>query len=74
MLRLLAILAAIGTWMVTQNPLYTVIVLVVGWLFARIIGRVLTWVFYLLLIAGGILYLYAYQTQQSITSLLWQWW
>ncbi len=73
MLRIMAILAAIGTWMVTQNPFYTAGVLIIGWVFATIIGRILNWLFYLVLIAAGGLYLYAHQTGQSISAILWHW-
>jgi hypothetical protein len=47
---------------------------VVGWIAASILGRVLTWVFYALLLAAGGLYLYAYQTGQSFMGLLWKLW
>jgi hypothetical protein len=74
MLHFLIILLTIGTWMVTQNMMYAAVVLVVGWIAASILGRVLTWVFYALLLAAGGLYLYAYQTGQSFMGLLWKLW
>lgn len=74
MLQVLAIIAAIGTWVVTQNMMYAAVVLVVGWIVASLLGRVLTWIFYALLLAAGGLYLYAYQTGQSFMGLLWKLW
>lgn len=74
MLKLLVILATAGTWLVTQNMMYAAIVLVVGWIAASVLGRVLTWVFYLVLLAAAGLYFYAYQTGQSFLGLLWKLW
>lgn len=70
MLRLLVILATIGTWLVTSNVWYTGGVLVVGWIFVGIIQRILNVLFYLSLIALGALYVYAQQTEQSFFWLL----
>jgi hypothetical protein len=70
MLRLLVILATIGTWLVTSNVWYTGGVLVVGWIFVRIIQRILNILFYALLIGLGALYIYAQHTEQSFFWLL----
>ncbi|EIJ35350.1 hypothetical protein [Thiothrix nivea] len=72
MLQVLVILATILTWIVTQNMMYAAIVLVVGWIGASVLGRIMTWAFYLLIAAGIILYGYAYLTGQSFMKLLWQ--
>ncbi len=72
MLHVLIILLTIGTWMVTQNMMYAAVVLVVGWIAASLLGKVLAWLFYALLIALVGLYLYAYQTDQSFMILLWK--
>lgn len=72
MLQVLVILAAILTWIVTQNMIYAAIVLVVGWIAASILGRIMLWGFYLLIAAGMILYGYAYLSGQSFMKLLWQ--
>lgn len=72
MLHVLVILLTIGTWMVTENMMYAVVVLVVGWIAASLLGKVLTWFFYALLIGLVGLYLYAYQTDQSYMLLLWK--
>ncbi|QLQ33711.1 MAG: hypothetical protein HZT40_21215 [Candidatus Thiothrix singaporensis] len=72
MLHALVILAAILTWIVTQNMMYAAIVLVVGWITASIVGRILLWGFYLLIAGGMILYGYAYLTEQSFMKLLWR--
>ncbi|MEZ5453842.1 MAG: hypothetical protein R3E93_13670 [Thiothrix sp.] len=72
MLQVLVILATILTWIVTQNMMYAAIVLVVGWIGASVLGRIITWAFYLLIAAGIILYGYAYLTGQSFMKLLWQ--
>ncbi len=70
MLRLLVILATIGTWLVSSNLWYTGGVLVVGWIFANIIQRILNILFYVSLIGLGGLYIYAQQTEQSFFWLL----
>ena len=70
MLRLLVILATIGTWLVSSNLWYTGGVLVVGWIFANIIQRILNVLFYVSLIGLGGLYIYAQQTEQSFFLLL----
>ena len=70
MLRLLVILAAIGTWLVSANIWYTGGVLVVGWIFANIIQRILNILFYAALIGLGGLYVYSQQTEQSFFWLL----
>ena len=70
MLRLLVILAPIGTWLVSSNLWYTGGVLVVGWIFANIIQRILNVLFYVSLIGLGGLYIYAQQTEQSFFWLL----
>ena len=70
MLRLLVILATIGTWLVSSNLWYTGGVLVVGWIFANIIQRILNILFYVSLIGVGGLYIYAQQTEQSFFWLL----
>ncbi len=70
MLRLLVILATIGTWLVSSNLWYTGGVLVVGWIFANIIERILNILFYVSLIGLGGLYIYAQQTEQSFFWLL----
>ena len=70
MLRLLVILATIGTWLVSSNLWYTGGVLVVGWIFANIIQRILNIIFYVTLIGLGGLYIYAQQTEQSFFWLL----
>ncbi|MGL4184814.1 MAG: hypothetical protein ACRCR4_03445 [Thiotrichaceae bacterium] len=70
MLRLLVILATIGTWLVSSNLWYTGGVLVVGWIFANIIQRILNVLFYVSLIGLGGLYIYAQQTEQSFFWLL----
>lgn len=73
MLQLMVILAAVGTWVVTQNMMYAAAVLVVGWILAAILGRILTWLLYALVIAAAGVGLYAYQTGQSVMGLLWKW-
>lgn len=73
MLQLMVILAAVGTWVVTQNMMYAAAVLVVGWILAAILGRILTWLLYALVIAAAGVVLYAYQTGQSVMGLLWKW-
>jgi hypothetical protein len=70
MLRLLVILATIGTWLVSSNLWYTGGVLVVGWIFANIIQRILNILFYAALIGLGGLYVYSQQTEQSFFWLL----
>ena len=70
MLRLLVILATTGTWLVSSNLWYTGGVLVVGWIFANIIQRILNVLFYVSLIGLGGLYIYAQQTEQSFFWLL----
>ena len=70
MLRLLVILATIGTWLVSSNLWCTGGVLVVGWIFANIIQRILNILFYVSLIGLGGLYIYAQQTEQSFFWLL----
>ena len=70
MLRLLVILATIGTWLVSSNLWYTGGVLVIGWIFANIIQRILNVLFYVSLIGLGGLYIYAQQTEQSFFWLL----
>lgn len=70
MLRLLVILATIGIWLVSSNLWYTGGVLVVGWIFANIIQRILNILFYVSLIGLGGLYIYAQQTEQSFFWLL----
>lgn len=70
MLRLLVILATIGTWLVSSNLWYTGGVLVVGWIFANIIQRILNVLFYVSLIGLGGLYIYAQQAEQSFFWLL----
>ena len=70
MLRLRVILATIGTWLVSSNLWYTGGVLVVGWIFANIIERILNILFYVSLIGLGGLYIYAQQTEQSFFWLL----
>lgn len=70
MLRLLVILATTGTWLVSSNLWYTGGVLVVGWIFANIIQRILNILFYVSLIGLGGLYIYAQQTEQSFFWLL----
>lgn len=72
MLHFLIILLTFATWLVTENMMYAAVVLVVGWIAASILGKVLTWIFYALLIALVLLYLYAYQTGQSFLGLLWR--
>ncbi|MBU0656949.1 MAG: hypothetical protein KJ914_17640 [Gammaproteobacteria bacterium] len=72
MLQALVILAAILVWVVTQNMMYAAVVLVVGWIAAAILGRIMLWAFYLLIAATVILYGYAYMTEQSFMKLLWQ--
>ena len=70
MLRLLVILATIGTWLVSSNLWYTGGVLVVGWIFANLIQRILNIIFYVTLIGLGSLYVYAQHTEQSFFWLL----
>ena len=70
MLRLLVILATTGTWLVSSNLWYTGGVLVVGWIFANIIQRILNILFYAALIGLGGLYVYSQQTEQSFFWLL----
>ena len=70
MLRLLVILAAVGTWLVSANIWYTGGVLVVGWIFVNIIQRILNILFYAALIGLAGVYIYAQQTEQSFFWLL----
>lgn len=72
MLHFLIIVLTIATWMVTENMMYSAIVLVVGWIAASLLGKVLTWFFYALLIGLIGLYVYAHQTDQSFMLLLWK--
>ncbi|WGZ95007.1 MAG: hypothetical protein QJT81_03205 [Candidatus Thiothrix putei] len=52
--------------------MYAAVVLVVGWVAASILGKVLTCFFYALLIGLVGLYVYAHQTDQSFMVLLWK--
>jgi hypothetical protein len=72
MLHVLIIVLTIATWMVTNNLLYTAAVLGIGWVAASLLSKVLTWVFYALLIGLVGLYVYAHQTDQSFMLLLWK--
>ncbi|MFN3785751.1 MAG: hypothetical protein ACK4RS_02810 [Thiothrix sp.] len=74
MVKLLVMLATAGTWLVTQNMMYAAVVLVVGWIAASVLGRVLAWAVYLALFTAAGLYFYAYQTGQSLLGLLWKLW
>ena len=72
MLHGFVILAAFFTWLVTENPFYTLVVLVVGWIGASLLGKVMTWIFYALIAAIILTYIYAQVTDQSFMKVLWQ--
>lgn len=72
MLHGFVILAAFFTWLVTENPIYTIVVLVVGWIGASLLGKVMTWIFYALIAAVILTYAYAQITDQSFMKVLWQ--
>lgn len=72
MLQALVILAAIFVWVVTQDMMYAAVVLIVGWIAAAILGRIMLWGFYLLIAAGALLFGYSYMTGQSFMKLLGQ--
>ena len=72
MLRALVILFSLFLWMVTQSWVYAGAVLVVGWIAASILEKVLTCFFYLLAAAIVLMLVYGYITDQSFIKVLWQ--
>ena len=70
MLRLIALLVTLAVWVSTHSIIYTLATLIIGWIVAGVLARLLTWLMYAA-VAGLLgLYIYAQQTDQSFMWLL----